>query len=305
MPLVECIPNFSDGRDATVIQTITDAIASAGVHLLDVSSDADHNRTVVTFAGEPDVVAEGAFRGVKAAAECIDLTAHSGVHPRIGAADVVPFVPLRDISMLACAELAQTTGQRIASELNLPVFLYEAAAKNTARTNLADIRRGGYERLQARMQSDPAMQPDYGPATHGTAGAVVIGAREPLVAYNAYLSTDDVSIAKAIAKAVRASGGGLPYLKAIGLLVDGRAQVSMNLIDFRQTPLYIVTEAVRTEAAKHGTIVTETELVGLVPQQALIDAAIASLGLPDTVRNLILEQGVGAATGNFQQIPFE
>ncbi|MEL6269246.1 MAG: glutamate formimidoyltransferase [Chloroflexota bacterium] len=305
MSLVECIPNFSEGRDSAVIQAIADAIASAGVHLLDVSSDADHNRTVITFAGEPDVVAEGAFRGVRAAAERINLAVHSGVHPRIGAADVVPFVPLRGVSMQVCAELAQATGARIAADLNLPVFLYEAAAKQPGRTNLANIRRGGYERLQARMQSDPAMQPDYGPATLGPAGAVVVGAREPLVAYNAYLDTDDVSIAKAIAKAVRASSGGLPFLKAIGLLVDGRAQVSMNVIDFRQISLHTVTEAVRAEATKHGTTVTRTELIGLVPQQALIDAAIESLALPANVRDLILEQRVGAATGNFQTIPFE
>lgn len=302
-PLVECIPNFSEGRRPDVIAQIVDAIQAAGVHILNVSSDPDHNRTVVTFAGAPEQVTDGAFRGIQAAARLIDLTAHSGVHPRIGAADVVPLVPLRGITLDTCAALARELGQRVGAELNLPVFLYEAAANDPSRANLADIRRGGYEKLQARI--DAGLSPDYGSAQVAEAGAVVIGARGPLVAYNAFLDTDDVTIAKQIARAVRASSGGLPYLKAIGLLVDGRAQVSMNVINYRETSLHTITEAVRTEAAKHGASVTETELIGLVPQAALIDAALAYLGLPPNVRDQILEQRVGAATNDYREIIFE
>ncbi len=305
MALIECIPNFSEGRDQGIIRQIADAIASGGANVLDVSSDVDHNRTVITFIGNADQIAESAFRGVQAAAALIDLTQHAGVHPRIGATDVVPFVPLRDATLTDCVNMARQVGQRIGNELQMPVFLYEAAAQQTGRTNLADIRRGGYETLQARLNDDPAMQPDFGPTTVGKAGAVVVGARGPLVAYNAYLNTADVSVARAIARAVRASSGGLPYLKAIGLLVDGRAQVSMNVINFRETSLVTITEAVRAEAAKHGVTVTETELVGLVPQAALLDAALDYLGLPRSTRTLILEQRIGQATQDYREIIFE
>jgi glutamate formiminotransferase len=305
MALIECIPNFSEGRAPHIIQQIANAVALGGADVLDVSSDADHNRTVITFIGDADQIAESAFRAVQAAANLIDLSQHAGVHPRIGATDVVPFVPLRDATLADCVTIAQQVGQRIGDELAMPVYLYEAAAQQAGRTNLADIRRGGYEELQARINNDAAMQPDFGPAQVGKAGAVVVGARGPLVAYNAYLNTTDVTIARQIARAVRTSSGGLPYLKAIGLLVGGRAQVSMNVINFQHTSLHTITEAVRAEAAKHGTTVTETELVGLVPQAALIDAALDYLGLPRSTRALILEQRIGQATTDFQEITFE
>lgn len=304
MTLIECVPNFSTANPR-IIDHIRTAIAQTGAHVLDVSSDSDHNRTVITFAGAPQVVVEGAFRAIEAAAQHIDLTEHVGVHPRIGASDVVPLVPLRDARLSDCAEWAQALGERVGKELGLPVFLYEAAAKDPHRTNLADIRRGGYEKLQERIHNDPTMQPDYGSTELGKAGAVVIGARNPLIAYNAYLNTDDVTIAKQIAKSIRAANGGVPNLKALGLMVNGRAQVSMNVIDFRQTSLYTITEAVRQAAAEHGVTVIETELVGLVPQAALINAAIAYLGLPSTVRDWTIEKRLGDATNDYREIPFE
>lgn len=305
MPLIECVPNFSEGRDEAVIAAIVAAIETADVHVLDVSSDRDHNRTVVTFVGEPDAVLAGAFAGIQSAATHIDLTQHTGVHPRIGAADVVPLIPLRDSSLAECRGYARQLGKWVGNELDLPVYLYEAAALKPERTNLAYIRRGGFEQLQQRIDRDPAMQPDFGSTKVGKAGAAVIGARQPLVAYNAYLDVADVGIAKRIAKAVRASSGGLPYLKAIGLLVDGQAQVSMNLVDYRQTSLFAVMQAVRAEAAKHGATVTHTELIGLIPQQALFDAAFAHLGLPVTTQQQILEQRVGAVTHDYREITFE
>ncbi|MEO0562407.1 MAG: glutamate formimidoyltransferase [Chloroflexota bacterium] len=305
MPLIECVPNFSEGRRPEVIRAITDAIESGDAHILDVSSDVDHNRTVVTLVGGPTEIVEAAYQGIYAASKLIDLTKHRGVHPRIGATDVVPLIPLRGTTMDECVLLARSLGKRVAEELNLPVFLYEAAATHPSRQNLADIRRGGYERLQARMDANDLFSPDYGPAKLGPAGAVVIGAREPLIAYNAYLDTDDVSVAKSIARQVRASGGGLPNLKAIGLEVDGRAQVSMNVIDFRQTSLFTITETVRAAATQRGTKVVETELVGLVPQGALIDAALSYLGLPSDVRAKTLEFRMGAVTQDYREITFE
>ena len=304
--LIECVPNFSEGRDEAIITQIVAAItAIADVHVLDHSSDHDHNRTVVTVIGPPGAVIEAAFAGVRTAAQLIDLNAHSGVHPRIGAADVVPLIPLRDVSMETCVQLARDLGQRIAAELDLPVYLYENAALREDRRNLAEVRRHPYEKLKTSIQSDPARTPDYGPRHLGNAGAVAVGARGPLIAFNAYLDTDDVAIAQSIAVAVRESGGGLRYLKALGLLVDGQAQVSMNVIDYRQTGLYTILERVRAEAAKHGRTVTHTELVGLVPQAALLDAALAYLGLPSTVRDLTLERRIGAATGDFREVMFE
>ena len=242
MTLIECIPNFSEGRRPDVIQAIQSAIADGGASVLDVSSDADHNRTVVTVAGTPEQVEESAYRGIQTAAQHIDLAQHDGVHPRIGATDVVPFVPLEDATMADCVQIARQLGQRVGETLSLPVYLYEKAARQINRTNLADIRRGNYEGLQSRINNDPDMQPDYGPTTVGPAGAVVIGARGPLIAFNAYLDTDDVQIARQIARAVRTSSGGLPHLKALGLLVDGRTQVSMNVIDYRQTSLHTILE---------------------------------------------------------------
>lgn len=304
MPLVECVPNFSEGRRKEVIEAIVAAIAAAPVHLLDVSSDADHNRTVVTFAGEPQAVLEGAFRGAQRAAALIDLSAHTGVHPRIGAVDVIPFVPLRDISLSACAELARALGQRVGEELGIPVYLYEAAATRPERVNLAEVRRGGYEGLRDMIETDPSRAPDFGPSRIGTAGAVAIGARAPLIAFNVYLDTTEVQIAQAVALAIRASGGGLPYVKALGLLVDGQAQVSINVIDFRRTSLFTIMEAVRAAAAQHGVRPVRSEIVGLIPRAALLDYAIASLMLPPEARGLVLEDRIGAAVGDYRELEF-
>lgn len=305
LPLVECVPNFSEGRRPEVIDAIAQAIAAAGVTVLDVSSDADHNRTVITFAGHPDAVAEAAYQGIAQAARHIDLTAHSGQHPRIGAADVVPFVPLRHISLQECAALAHRVGQRVGSQLGLPVYYYDAAARHPDRRTLPQVRRDPYETLRHTIHTDPSRAPDEGPAQLGPAGAVAIGARQPLIAFNLYLNTSDVEIARAIARAVRESGGGLPHLRALGLFVDGRAQVSLNLTDFRITGLYAAFEAVRAQAVLHGVDVESSEIVGLVPQQALIDAALAHLRLPPHAQTLVLEHRMGQHSGDYRPIPFE
>lgn len=274
-PLVECIPNFSEARRPEVVEAIIETItAVAGVHVLDRHSDLDHNRTVVTYVGPPAAVEEAAFRAIALAAERINLDEHSGAHPRLGAADVVPFVPIRDVTMQECVEMARRLGRRVGEELQIPVYLYEEAAMRPERKNLEDIRRGEYEGLKAEMGVRPERDPDFGPAKVTPAGGTIIGARQPLVAFNVYLTTDDVSIAQKVAKAVRNSSGGLRYVKALGLLVDGRAQVSMNLTNFRQTPIARVVEFVRREAARYGVGIRNCELVGLVPQEALVDAAV-------------------------------
>ena len=305
MALVECVPNFSEGRRSDVIDAIRQAVASELVYLLDLSSDPDHNRTVITFAGEPEAVLEAMFRAASIAVTMIDLDEHQGVHPRIGAVDVVPFVPLRDVSIADCVNLAERLGERVGDELGIPVYLYEAAAKQPDRVNLADLRRGGYEMLKQTIATDPLRTPDFGPRLIGKAGAMIIGARGPLIAFNAYLSTDNVEIAQQIALAIRESGGGLPYLKAIGVLAAGQAQVSMNVIDYRRTSLFTIMEALRAEARKRGVSVTHTELVGLTPQSALLEYAIESLGLPEQARSQILEQRLGAVTGDYREIMFE
>jgi glutamate formiminotransferase/formiminotetrahydrofolate cyclodeaminase len=273
--LIECIPNFSEARRPEVIDQIVAAIQSVGeVKLLDRSFDLDHNRTVLTFAGSPVGVEEAAFRAIQTAAEVIDLDSHTGAHPRIGATDVVPFVPLSGASMEDCIAIAQRLGQRVGGELNIPVYLYEAAATRPERTNLENIRRGQYEVLKSEIESDPNRKPDFGPSKLPKAGATVIGARNPLIAFNVYLTTDDLDIAKKIAKAVRQSSGGLRYVKGLGLLVDGRAQVSMNLTNFRETPIARVVEFIRREAERYGVGIHHSELVGLMPQEALVDAAV-------------------------------
>lgn len=305
MSLVECVPNFSEGRNPETIAAIVTALESAGVMLLDVSSDADHHRTVVTFAGEPDTVAEAAFLGIREAAQRIDLTTHAGEHPRIGAADVVPFIPLRDISMDACAAIAHRVGQRVGDSLGLPVYFYDAAARHSERRTLPQVRRDRYEILKETILTDESRQPDFGPARLGPAGAVAIGAREPLVAFNAFLDTSDPTIAQAIAIKIRESGGGLPLLRAIGLFVNGQAQVSMNIVDFRVTGLLAALDAVRTEAAKHGASVTHTELVGLIPEDALVSAGLSALQLPSATADLILERRIGQTSGDYRPIPFK
>jgi glutamate formiminotransferase len=304
--LVECVPNFSEGRRGDVISSIYDAIAAVnGVYMLGVSSDVDHNRTVITFAASPQVITEAAFRGIETASRLIDLDQHRGVHPRIGATDVVPLIPLRDVTMPECVTIAHDLGRRVGEELGIPVYFYEYAATRPDRRNLADVRRQPYEQLKQTIKSDADRKPDYGPARLGKVGATAIGAREPLIAFNAFLNTDNVEIAVKIAEAVRESGGGLPYLKALGLLVEGKAQVSMNVIDFRRTSLYTIWERVKLEASKHGVLITHTEIVGLIPQAALIDAALSYLQLPIDSRDLILEQRLGLATDDFREIKFE
>lgn len=274
-PLIECIPNFSEARRPEVIDQIVAAIQSVSdVKLLDRSSDLDHNRTVLTLAGSPAGVEEAAFRAIKTAAELIDLDNHTGEHPRIGATDVCPFVPLSGASMDDCIAIAKRLGERVGNELQIPVYLYEAAATRPERANLENIRRGQYEGLRAEIESNLDRAPDYGPSKLPKAGATVIGARNPLIAFNVYLTTDDASIAKKIAKAVRQSSGGLRYVKGLGLLVDGRAQVSMNLTNFHETPIARVVEFIRREAERYGVGIHHSELVGLIPQEALTDAAV-------------------------------
>jgi len=295
-PLVECIPNFSEGRRPEIIEQIIAAIQGvSGITILDYSSDADHNRSVITFVGEPDGMEEAAFRAIKVAAELIDLTQHSGEHPRIGATDVVPFVPIRGVTMQDCVAIAQRVGQRVGEELDIPVYLYERAATRPDRENLATLRKGEYEGLRDDIKSDPERSPDYGPAELGTAGATVIGARAPLIAYNVYLNTDNVEVANQIARAIRHSTGGLRYIKSLGMLVEGQAQISMNLTDYTRTPVYRVQELIRREAAQYGCMVTHAELVGLIPEQALVDSARWYLQLDLFDDEQILERKIAEA----------
>ena len=294
--IVECIPNFSEARRPEVVDQIVAAVESvAEVSLLDRSSDNDHNRTVLTFAGPPQAVAEAAFRAIKTAGELINLDEHSGEHPRIGAMDVVPFVPISDVTMDECVALARELGQRVGSELHIPVYFYEYAAMRPERTNLENIRKGQYEELKAQVGVDPAREPDEGPNRIPTAGATVIGARDPLVAFNVYLTTNDVSIAQNLSKAVRHSSGGLRYVKGIGILVNGRAQVSMNLTNFRKTPVARVVEFIRREAQRYGVAIHHSELVGLIPQEAVVDAAVWYTQLDQFEKDQILETRLYAA----------
>jgi glutamate formiminotransferase len=299
MALVECVANFSEGRRQDVIDAIVQAVGGvAGTAVLDVHTDADHNRSVVTFAGEPESVLKSAYAGIATAARLIDLDEHQGQHPRIGAADVVPFVPLSGITLEECAALARQLGERVGRELQIPVYLYEAAATRADRVNLADVRRGEYEGLRDAILNDPDRAPDYGPSRLGKAGATAIGARLPLIAYNVYLNTSDVEIARKIAASIRYSGGGLAHVKALGLLVNGRAQVSMNLTDYTRTPVARVLEMIRSEAARYGVAVVSSELVGLIPQAALIEAARWYLQLDDFSADQILEERLRARLGN-------
>jgi glutamate formiminotransferase/formiminotetrahydrofolate cyclodeaminase len=304
--IVECIPNFSEGRDDAVVDAIESAITNAApVHILDRHSDADHHRSVITFAGEPQAVADAAFAGIAKAVELIDLNQHQGEHPRIGAADVVPFVPISGVSMEECVDLARDLGRRVADELHLPVYLYEQAATRPERTNLENIRRGEYETLKTAVQEDPDRRPDFGPSELGPAGATVIGARPPLIAFNVYLTTNEVEIAKRIARTVRRSSGGLRYVKALGLLVEGRAQVSMNLTDYTRTPVARVVESIRREAQRYGVAIHHSELVGLIPQAALVDAAQWYMQLDQFEPDQILESRLyEALSGVSEQEPF-
>jgi glutamate formiminotransferase/formiminotetrahydrofolate cyclodeaminase len=308
--IVECVPNFSEGRDRSVVDAIAAAIESAGsVTLLDVELDADHHRSVLTFVAEPEQALEAAFRATQVAREKIDLRRHKGQHPRMGAVDVIPFIPIEGVTVEECVELARRLGQRIGEELHIPVFLYEAAATRPDRENLADVRRGEFEGLAERIGKDPDRVPDFGPQRiHESAGAVAVGARRPLVAFNANLATADVAIAKKIAKAIRFADGGLRYVKALGFAIrDGKqAQVSMNLVNTDGTPIHRVLALIDDEARRHGTYVTGCEVVGLVPQAALLDAAEHTLRLENFRRDQVLEirmrrppAGGGVTVGDF------
>jgi glutamate formiminotransferase len=292
--LVEAVPNFAEGRRPEVIDAIATTIQSAGAHLLDRSSDWDHHRTVLTIAGDPAAVVEGLFRAVEVAAKAISLFENRGAHPRLGATDVVPLVPLRNISLEECALLARYLGQRIGEELGLPVYLYEAAATRPERRNLADVRRGEFEGLLNTIET-PERAPDFGPARLGPSGAVIVGARPVLVAYNVFLDSDDLTVAKSIARQIRASNGGLPAVKALGLLIDGQAQVSMNLVDISQTPIHIVFDAITRLAQAHGVTVARSELIGLTPQEAIYQAAAHYLKLPELTTANTIEGAIARA----------
>lgn len=288
--IVECVPNFSEGREKPKVDAILDAMKRDGVYLLDREMDPDHNRSVITLAGEREAIQEAAIRGVGKAAELIDLTRHQGAHPRLGAADVVPFIPIAGVSIEDCVAMARYVGEQIWKRYQIPVYLYEAAATSPERQNLENIRRGQFEGIREEIGTNPARRPDFGEARlHPTAGACVVGARKFLIAYNVFLNTPDVEIAKKIAKAVRFSGGGLRFLKAAGFLVRGQAQVSMNLTDFEQTPIPRVWEMVRREAARYGVMPASSEIVGLIPKRALEQAAEWFLQVENFDSSLILE----------------
>lgn len=268
-PVVECVPNFSEGTDPRRVEAIVAAMRVDGVHLLDWSMDADHNRSVVTIAGEPSAVVESAVRGAGKAAELIDLTRQQGVHPRIGAADVIPFVPVSGIRLEQCVLLARQAGMEIWRRYGVPVYFYEAAASRPDRANLEDVRRGQFEGLRDSARNEAARRPDVGgPGLHPTAGACAVGARKFLVAYNIYFDSSDVATVRAIAREVRASGGGLKGVKAMGVVAHGRAQLSMNITDFRVTPLSEVYGAVSRLAVRYKTAPVEGEVIGLIPEAA-------------------------------------
>lgn len=288
--IVECVPNFSNGRDPEVYGRIVDAIRSvAGVQVLDVSADPDHNRTVVTYVGPPDDVVEAGVRGIAAAKELIDLDHHEGEHPRIGATDVFPFVPVRGVTMDDCVMLARQLGKRVGEELGIAVYLYASAATRPDRESLSAIRKGQYEKWKEEISTNPDRKPDFGPAEPRPWGATVIGARPFLIAYNLYLNSSDVSVAESIARAIRYTSGGLRFVQARGFLVDGQAQVSMNLTNFERTPIHRVQETVRREAERHGLTVTRAELVGLIPQKALLESAKWYLQLDGLEDDQVLE----------------
>jgi glutamate formiminotransferase/formiminotetrahydrofolate cyclodeaminase len=296
--LVECVPNFSEGRDAAKVDAIIEAMKISGVALLDREMDADHNRCVITLAGEREAIQEAAIRGVGKAAELIDLNHHQGAHPRMGAADVVPFIPIDGVTLEDCVAMAKHVGAEIWKRYGVPVYLYEAAATRPERQNLENIRRGQFEGIRDDIATNPARLPDFGePYVHVTAGATVVGARKALIAYNVFLSTGDVEIAKKIAKAVRFSSGGLRFVKGAGFLVRGMAQVSMNLTDFEQTPIHRVFEFVKREAARYGVTPVSSEIVGLIPKQALEQAAEWFLQVENFDSSLILENRLAGVMG--------
>ena len=290
--IMECVPNFSEGRDKAKVEQIADAFrGKEGVKLLDYSSDADHNRSVITVIGEPEALKTAVIDAIGRAVKLIDLTQHSGQHPRMGAVDVVPFIPIRNVTMEEAVALSKEVAQAVGNQFQLPVFLYEKSATATHRENLATVRKGEFEGLHEKMLL-PEWVPDFGPyAPHPTAGAVAIGARMPLVAYNVNLGTADLEIATAIAKKVRFVGGGLRYCKAMGVTLEERGitQVSMNLTDYTKTAIYRAHELVRIEAQRYGVPVVGAEVIGLVPMEALVDAAAYYLGLENFSMSQVLE----------------
>src|SRR5438552_5834598 len=297
-PLVECVPNFSEGRNSATLDALRAAITSVlGVRLLDVQADPSHNRSVFTLVARPAAAAEAAFRAMRGATVRIDLTRHQGEHPRMGATDVVPFVPVRDVTMDECVAVARRLAERAATELAIPVYLYARAATRPERERLPDIRKGEVEGLRDRIGRDPAADPDFGPKRiHPTAGATAVGARPFLVAFNIYLDTGDVRVAKDIAQQIRTSSGGLPAVQASGFEVDGKAQVSMNLLDIDVTPPATVFAAVEAEARRRGIGILKSEVVGLIPERAVIGAAAAWLKCSDVMDHL-LESKIRASGG--------
>jgi glutamate formiminotransferase len=297
-PLIECVPNFSEGRDASKVEAIIQAISGGPeVLLLDSTMDVDHNRSVVTFAGAEQSVGEAALRGIGRAVELIDISQHLGVHPRIGAADVVPFVPIHGDQMGTCVRIARRVAEEAARQFNLPTYLYEAAAYRHDRRNLENVRRGQFEELRDKIQTDPHRVPDFGERrVHPTAGAVAVGARDLLVAFNINLTTSNISVAKLIARKIRASSGGLPCVKSLAFYLPSRnlAQVSINLTDFRSTPLAIVFEAVRKEANASGVGILESEIIGLIPAAAINEDLAAEMRIRNFSRELILENRLEA-----------
>jgi len=297
--IVECVPNFSEGRRPEIVDAIiAAAVAQDGVTLLDKEMDADHNRSVVTLVGSPEAVSAAAFRAVQKAAELIEMRTHKGEHPRMGATDVVPFVPIAGITLAECATLARQLGQRIGEELAIPVYLYEAAASRSDRENLADVRRGEYEGIRDAIETDSSRRPDFGPAVMNLkAGATAVGARMPLIAFNAYLNTNRMSVARAIANAIRFATGGLRYCKALGFEIKDRrcVQVSMNLVNYEKTPIFRVLEMIRSEAARWGVQVTSTEIVGLTPAKSLYDTAEHFLQLERFSPDQVLEEKLRSA----------
>jgi len=294
--IVECVPNFSEGRRKEVVDKIVFSIRSVpGIKILDVEMDPDHNRSVVTFTGNKETIQEGAFRGARAARELIDLNNHKGQHPRMGALDVLPFVPISGVTLDDCVEIADKVGVRIARELKIPVYMYEAAAKKAERKNLENVRRGEFEGLREAILKDESRYPDYGPRMiHPTAGATAVGARMPLIAFNVNLKSSDVSIAKMIAKKIRASSGGLPCVKALGFMLANRgmAQISMNLTDYTVTSVSEVYEAIEKEAEAAGVEIAEGEVVGLIPLDAVCDVVSRFLKVGNFTSNQVLERRI-------------
>ena len=296
--IVECVPNFSEGRNPATIQALIDVLTSVPrVRLLDHTSDYDHHRSVMTVVGAPDAMQEAIFRAIRIATDLIDLRTHAGVHPRVGATDVVPFIPIKGLSMRECVQAAKRLGHRVGAELGIPVFLYERAASHPDHAALESVRRGGLEGLAFRMASDPDWTPDFGPAKpHATAGAIVIGARPPLIAFNVNLASTDLSLARTIAKTIRQSNGGVRHLKAIGVELTSRGvvQVAMNLMDYEATPLHVALKAVEAEASRQGVVIAGTEVVGLVPAAAITDVAKVALRLDRLDPSQVLETRVDA-----------